>query len=123
MSSSVDFLLSQWSSTSLNSINFDLYSDSEPPVISVISQSRTKLSSHDGVNECVVSFVSNQDLSEWESRIGGTGPQTGELVQSGGPVTAGREFSVSYLNLNWGDMKYRVNIYGKSTKGVWNSYE
>ena len=94
-----------------------------PPTISIIDYSTTKLSRVSGKNEISITFSSDKDLSEWEVRADGTGVGSGDLIASGGAISSNVNFTVNGIQLTWGDRIYRINVYGKSTEGVWNSYE
>ena len=94
-----------------------------PPTISIIDYSTTKLSRVSGKNEISITFSSDKDLSEWEVRADGTGVGSGDLIASGGAISSNVNFTVNGIQLTWGDRIYRINVYGKSTEGVWNNYE
>ena len=94
-----------------------------PPIISIIDYSATKLSRVSGKNEISITFSSDKDLSEWEVRADGTGVGSGDLIASGGAISSNVNFTVNGIQLTWGDRVYRINVYGKSTEGVWNNYE
>ena len=94
-----------------------------PPIISIIDYSATKLSRVSGKNEISITFSSDKDLSEWEVRADGTGVGSGDLIASGGAISSNVNFTVNGIQLTWGDRIYRINVYGKSTEGVWNNYE
>ena len=94
-----------------------------PPIINIIDYSTTKLSRVGGKNEISITFSSDKDLSEWEVRADGTGVGSGDLITSGGAISSNVNFTVNGIQLTWGDRIYRINVYGKSTEGVWNSYE
>ena len=93
------------------------------PIISIVDYSATKLSRVSGKNEISITFSSDKDLSEWEVRADGTGVGSGDLIASGGAISSNVNFTVNGIQLTWGDRIYRINVYGKSTEGVWNSYE
>ena len=94
-----------------------------PPIISIIDYSTTKLSRVSGKNEISITFSSDKDLSEWEVRADGTGVGSGDLIASGGAISSNVNFTVNGIQLTWGDRIYRINVYGKSTEGLWNNYE
>ena len=94
-----------------------------PPIISIVDYSTTKLSRISGKNEISITFSSDKDLSEWEVRADGTGVGSGDLIASGGAISSNVNFTVNGIQLTWGDRIYRINVYGKSTEGVWNNYE
>ena len=93
------------------------------PIISIVDYSTTKLSRVSGKNEISITFSSDKDLSEWEVRADGTGVGSGDLIASGWAISSNVNFTVNGIQLTWGDRIYRINVYGKSTEGVWNSYE
>ena len=93
------------------------------PIISIVDYSATKLSRVSGKNEISITFSSDKDLSEWEVRADGTGVGSGDLIASGGAISSNVNFTVNGIQLTWGDRIYRINVYGKSTEGVWNNYE
>lgn len=115
------------------------------PTINIISYTRTRISSHAGVDKSTVIFQADQDLVNWEARAGGNGLGQGLLV--GGPtsvlypsetlypsvtlypqaaaiITAGTQvqFDVDYEELTEGDGIYRVNVYGMNEAGEWTAY-
>ena len=94
-----------------------------PPIINIVDYSATKLSRVSGKNEISITFSSDKDLSEWEVRADGTGVGSGDLIASGGAISSNVNFTVNGIQLTWGDRIYRINVYGKSTEGVWSSYE
>lgn len=100
-------------------------SDLEPPIITIISYTKDKISDEEGMTTSYVTFQSNQDLIEWEARADGIGQGTGDLVGQGYNVSANTDvtFDVHYTELTSGDKIYRINVYGKNAKGVWSSYE
>ena len=93
------------------------------PIISIVDYSTTKLSRVSGKNEISITFSSDKDLSEWEVRADGTGVGSGDLIASGWAISSNVNFTVNGIQLTWGDRIYRINVYGKSTEGVWNNYE
>ena len=93
------------------------------PIISIVDYSTTKISRVSGKNEISITFSSDKDLSEWEVRADGTGVGSGDLIASGGAISSNVNFTVNGIQLTWGDRIYRINVYGKSTEGVWNNYE
>ena len=94
-----------------------------PPIINITNYSSVRLSRVSGKNEISITFSSDKDLSEWEVRADGTGVGSGDLIASGGAISSNVNFTVNGIQLTWGDRVYRINIYGKTTEGVWNSYE
>ena len=102
---------------------FFIIQNNIPPTISIIDYSATKLSRVSGKNEISITFSSDKDLSEWEVRADGTGVGSGDLIASGGAISSNVNFTVNGIQLTWGDRIYRINVYGKSTEGVWNNYE
>ena len=102
---------------------FFIIQNNIPPIISIVDYSATKLSRVSGKNEISITFSSDKDLSEWEVRADGTGVGSGDLIASGGAISSNVNFTVNGIQLTWGDRIYRINVYGKSTEGVWNNYE
>ena len=97
-----------------------------PPVITVGTPSRSIISDETGYDQCVCTFTSDTDLSEWEARAtkSGTNPARGVglLVESGTTLTAGVTATI-YVDdeeLTQGDGEYTITVYGKSTSGVWS---
>lgn len=93
------------------------------PQINIISYTNTKLSNVDGKNSISITFNSNKDLSEWEIRADGNGVGSGDLIAKGGSLSSNTNYTLYANQLTWGDRVYRINIYGKSTEGLWNTYE
>ena len=102
---------------------FDKQTSSIPPVINILSYSTNKLSNVSGKNSLILTFMADMNLSEWEVRADGNGVGSGDLIASGGQLSANKDCTVYANLLTWGDRIYRLNIYGKSTEGLWNSYE
>ena len=102
---------------------FFIIQNNIPPTISIVDYSATKLSRVSGKNEISITFSSDKDLSEWEVRADGTGVGSGDLIASGGAISSNVNFTVNGIQLTWGDRIYRINVYGKSTEGLWNTYE
>lgn len=115
------------------------------PTINIISYTRTKISSHSGVDKSTVIFQADQALTNWEARAGGNGLGQGLLV--GGPtsvlypsdtlypseslcpqavatIAAGTQvqFDVDDEELTGGDGTYRINVYGMNEAGEWSAY-
>lgn len=103
-----------------------LVSGGNPPVLTVGTPSRSIISDETGYDQCVCTFTSDTDLSEWEARAtkSGTNPARGVglLVESGTTLTAGVTATI-YVDdeeLTQGDGEYTITVYGKSTSGVWS---
>ena len=115
------------------------------PIITITEYSRSKISSHSGVNRSTVTFQSDQALVNWEARADGAGVGQGMLV--GGPtnilypsdslypsdtlypqgtavIAAGTniQFDVDDEELTGGDGVYRINVYGMNKTGEWTAY-
>ena len=107
----------------------DLYAKlkntSPAPIITIVSQDKTKISGISGYDRCTVTFTADQALSYWEARAT-TSSQvpshgTGLLVESG----ALDEGATGYIyvddeELTNGDLNYRIDIYGQNSDGVWS---
>ena len=96
----------------------------DPPIITIISQDRTKISGATGYDRCTVSFTANVELSYWEARATTTqtpGHGVGLLVESG-TLSEGATGYVYVDNeeLTNGDLNYRIDIYGQNVDGVWS---
>lgn len=115
---------------SINSMTYTInyqYDDGvvEPPVITVQSQDKNKISSVSGYDRCTVVFVADQDLSYWEARAT-TSSQTpghgiGLLVESGS--LSENETGYVYVDdeeLTNGDLEYTITIFGQNSSGVWS---
>lgn len=98
---------------------------SEKPVVNILSQDVTKISSVSSKDRCTVSFNSNVELSYWEARAT-TPSQTpshgvGLLVESGSLANGATGYVyVDDEELTNGDLNYTVTIYGQNTDGVWS---
>lgn len=114
------------------------------PVISLISVSRYKISDEIGFDKSTVIFQSDQDIVDWEARVGGIRQGTGILIGSpsllypsgslvcsnalfpmGATANANTniQFDVDYSKLISGDGTYRINIYAKNSSEEWTPYE
>lgn len=115
---------------SINSMTYTInyqYDDGviEPPVITIQSQDKNKISSVSGYDRCTVVFVTDQDLSYWEARAT-TPSQTpghgiGLLVESGS--LSENETGYVYVDdeeLTSGDLEYTITIFGQNSSGVWS---
>lgn len=98
---------------------------SEPPVINILSQDLSKISSISGKDRCTVSFNCDKALSYWEARA--TLPNVtpshgvGLLVESG--TLSKGETGYVYVDdeeLTNGDANYTITIYGQTSDGVWS---
>lgn len=98
--------------------------DSIPPIISVISISKIRISNKVGYTRCIVTFKANEDLAAWELRAGGEGAGQGTLVESGGSLSAGTtvEAYIDYNELPY-EAEWRINIYAKDLAGNWTPYD
>ena len=98
---------------------------SDPPVINILSQDLSKISSISGKDRCTVSFNCDKALSYWEARA--TLPNVtpshgvGLLVESG--TLSKGETGYVYVDddeLTNGDANYTITIYGQTSDGVWS---
>lgn len=103
-----------------------LVSGGNPPVITVGTPTRTIISDETGYDQCVCTFTSDTELSEWEARAtkAGVTPARGVglLVESGTTLAVGATGTI-YVDdeeLTQGDGEYTITVYGKSTSGVWS---
>lgn len=102
------------------------YEETVKPKITITSIDKSKISDEIGHDECLCTFTSDVDLTEWEVRAtfgnAATGHGTGLLVESGLNLSANTEATVSILDeeLTDGDGQYVINIYGKSADGTWS---
>ena len=101
------------------------YAVSDPPIITIISQSKDKISRIENYDRCEVSFECDKELSYWEARatLPGTTPShgVGLLVESGSLALG----NIGYVyvddeELTNGDGDYTINIYGQDTDGMWS---
>ena len=98
----------------------------EPPVITIGTPSRTRISAITDYDQCVCTFSSDLALQQWEARAtkAGTTPARGVglLVESGGALAANVSATVYVENeeLTDGDGEYTIKIYGQSTAGIWS---
>lgn len=96
------------------------------PIITIGTPTKSKISDESGWNECLCTFTSDVDLSQWEARatFGDVTPAQGVglLVESGSSLSANTEATVSVLDteLTSGEGEYTISIYGKSVDGVWS---
>ena len=106
-------------------ITYQYDEKSDPPVITIQSQDRSKISSVIGYDRCTVTFTADQELSYWEARA--TLPDAipahgvGLLVESG--TLGSGETGYVYVDddeLTNGDVEYTVTIFGQNEDGVWS---
>jgi hypothetical protein len=118
-----------WGTLSASNIVYTItyqYIEAEKPTITITNVDKQKISDEYGYDECICKFISDVDLSEWEARATygneTTGHGIGLIVESGSSLTANTEATVSvlYKELTNGDGNYVINIYGKSTDGIWS---
>lgn len=95
---------------------------SNPPTVTIVSQSQQKVSDENGVDRATVTFTFDQDVTEWKVNVLGSSHDTGTLADSGGAVTQGTEITaeIDYTEL-YQEGQNRINIYGKN--GEWTPYE
>ena len=97
-----------------------------PPVITVGTPSRTRISAITSYDQCVCTFTSDLALQAWEARAtkAGVTPARGVglLVESGGALAANTPATVYVENeeLTQGDGEYTITVYGLSTGGIWS---
>lgn len=98
-----------------------------PPIITIGTPTKTKISRVEGYDRSVVTFTSDMDLQAWEARA--TLPNVtpargvGLLVESGTTLSANTEATI-YIDdeeLTNGDGEYTITVYGQSSGGVWSS--
>lgn len=112
-------------SLSISNIVYTVVYDG-PPVITVGTQDKTRISDEAGHDACICTFTADQDLSAWEARAtrDGVTPARGVglLVESGGSLAAGEAGTVSVLDeeLTGGDGLYTITVYGCGTNGLWS---
>jgi hypothetical protein len=90
------------------------------PIITLQSESLSKISAISGVNNSHVVFRSNEDCDQWEARADGTGVVgSGLLVGNGGNITANQDigFDVDNTELTNGDKIYPVDVFGHNASG------
>lgn len=96
------------------------------PIITIGTPDKSRISDETGWRECLCTFVSDQDLTQWEARAvkNGSTPARGVglLVESGTNLTAGTPATVSVLDseLTDGDGIYLIAVYGCNAGGLWN---
>lgn len=102
------------------------YRIAEPPIVTIDSIDKYRISRVLGINECICRFHCDIDVSEWEARATREGETSGRgiglLVESGTDLKAGNTGLVSVLDseLSNGDGDYLIRIYAKSSDGVWS---
>lgn len=96
----------------------------DPPVITILSQDRTKISGVTGYDRCTVAFTSDQALTYWEARATTTqtpGHGVGLLVESGTLAKGATGYVyVDNEELTNGDLNYTITIYGQNADGRWS---
>jgi hypothetical protein len=95
-----------------------------PPLGTVVTVSRAKISDETGADRALVTFTFDQDITQWEVRVLGAGNGTGTLADSGGVVTQGTQITaeIDFTEL-YQEGTNKVNIYGKNSAGLWTPYE
>ena len=98
----------------------------EPPVITIGTPDKTRISDESGHDECICTFTADQTLVQWEARAvkNGVMPQrgVGVLVETGTNLAAGAQGRISVVDeeLTSGDGVYLIAVYGRNAGGVWN---
>lgn len=101
-------------------------SSSIPPVITIGTPDKTRISDESGHDECICTFTADQTLVQWEARAvkNGVMPQrgVGVLVETGTNLAAGAQGRISVVDeeLTSGDGVYLIAVYGRNAGGVWN---
>ena len=101
-------------------------SGSVPPVITIGTPDKTRISDESGHDECVCIFTADQALVYWEARAvkNGVTPQrgVGVLVETGSNLAAGEQGRISVVDeeLTSGDGTYLIAVYGQNGGGQWN---
>jgi hypothetical protein len=95
---------------------------SSTPVVSIISITKTKISDEVGMNQSVVTFTFDTNVTAWTVNVLGSSYNTGTVADSGGSVTAGTQITAT---IDWTELyqegNNRVNIYGQNASG-WTPY-
>lgn len=101
-------------------------SASAPPVITIGTPDKTRISDETGHDECICIFTADQALTYWEARAvkNGVIPQrgVGVLVETGSNLAAGAQGRISVVDeeLTSGDGIYLIAVYGQNAGGVWS---
>ena len=96
------------------------------PIITIGTPDKLRISDETNQNECLCTFISDQDLVQWEARAvkNGVTPSRGVglLVESGTNLSAGTQAVISVLDseLTDGDGTYLIAVYGCNAGGLWN---
>lgn len=104
--------------------SYVLTTQSAKPKVSIVSNSKPKLSPKEQYRESTLVFNFDKNVTEWIVRAGGDSHETGYIADRGGAVTANTNINaiIDYTELpNEGVNK--INIYGKGEDGQWTEYE
>lgn len=95
-----------------------------PPFVAIEEISKMKISDEDGMNQSIISFSFDQDVTEWKVMVNGTSWDTGTVADSGFSGTANQTITAT---IDWTELyqegSNRINIYGKNSGGSWTPYE
>jgi hypothetical protein len=94
-----------------------------PPVVTIWTVDRHKISNQLGIDRTVVTFQFDTDVSSWSVNVMGADQGTGIIADSGGAVTAGTIITatIDYSEL-YQEGYNKVNIYGQNGAG-WTPFE
>lgn len=100
------------------------YSDTSPPLITINSVSRYKISDEAGFNQCILKFQCSEAIQAWEVRQNGLGVGQGTLLENGGSVAANTEITayIDWNEISGGDGQKEINIYAQDNAGNWTPY-
>lgn len=105
-------------------VGLDEPSTSEPPKVTIISQSRTTLSPVPPMDKATLKFKFDQDVTDWAVMVLGSDYSTGTMAGNGKNVAKDTEISVDILHsMLYQEGDNRINIYGKNKDGLWTPYE
>jgi hypothetical protein len=94
------------------------------PAVNVVSIDHSKISAVTGMNMSHVVFTFDHDITAYTVNVLGTSWDTGMVADSGNTtVVAGTQITAIIDSTELAsEGNNRVNIYGKSTSGVWTPY-
>lgn len=94
------------------------------PTVIYISTDNPKISDETNKNQSNITVKFDVDIIEYVARLNGTSHDTGVLVHQGGAVPANTNAQVI---IDWNELttegNNRINVYGKSSGGLWTAYE